>query len=82
MVYQVVHGRVHRGGPWTGSTGVVHGLGPQGVVHGPGRFMFCIRPLVSCMQDGSPHVFQDSSIPIILKNKLAGGRGGGGALSE
>ena len=41
-----------RGGPWTGSTEVVHGPGPwggpwtgsTGVVHGPGS-MFCIRPL-------------------------------------
>ena len=39
------------GGPWTQSTGVVHGPGPRGgpwtgstwVVHGPGS-MFCIRP--------------------------------------
>ena len=30
MVYQLVHGPGQQGGPWTRSTRVVHGLGPQG----------------------------------------------------
>ena len=50
-VPEVVHGLGPWGGPWTGSTGVVHGVvhapGPQGVVHGPGA-MFCIHPRVKC----------------------------------
>ena len=46
--------RVHRGGPWTGSTKVVHGPGPQGwsmdLVHRGWSMdrgsMFCIRPVI------------------------------------
>ena len=36
-VHEVVHGPGPRGGPWTGSTWVVHGPGS----------MFCIRPFVA-----------------------------------
>ena len=44
--------RVHRGSPWIGSTGVVHGSGPQGgpwigstgVVHGSGPQVWSMDP--------------------------------------
>ena len=34
---------VHRGGPWTGSTEVVHGLGPQGWSMDPGPCFVYVR---------------------------------------
>ena len=64
MVYQVVHGRVHRGGPWTGSTGVVHGLGPQGWSMDPAGSCFVYVHLCHVCKMGAHMYFRTVVFPL------------------